>query len=48
MITMPIWLFIISIIIGFPLLITILTILCYTIYIVIKITIETLKSTFEL
>ena len=48
MITMPIWLFIISIIIGFPLLITVLTIVCYTIYIGVKITIEILKSIFEL
>ena len=44
MITLPIWLFILSVILGFPLVIIILAIISYTIYLGFKITIEFLKS----
>lgn len=44
MITLPIWLFVICVIIGFPLTVIILTITGYAIYIVFKITIEIIKS----
>jgi hypothetical protein len=44
MITLPIWLFILCIIIGFPLVIIILTFLSYTVYLGFLITINILKS----
>lgn len=44
MITLPIWLFILCVIIGFPIVTIILTIISYTIYLDFKITIEILKS----
>jgi len=44
MITLPIWLFALCIILGFPLVIIILTIIGYTIYLGFKIGIELLKS----
>lgn len=44
MITLPIWLFILCIIIGFPLVLMILTFLGYIVYLGFKITNEILKS----
>lgn len=44
MITLPIWLFILCIIIGFPLAVIILTFIGYTVYLGFQITIEILKS----
>ncbi len=44
MITLPIWLFILCVVIGFPLVVIILTFIGYTVYLGFKITIETIKS----
>lgn len=44
MITLPIWLFILCVIIGFPLVVIILTFLGYTAYLGILISIEIIKS----
>ena len=44
MITLPIWLFILCIIIGFPLIILILSFIGYIIYLSFKIIVEILKS----
>ena len=44
MITLPIWLFILCVIIGFPLAVIILTFIGYTVYLGFQITIEILKS----
>lgn len=44
MITLPIWLFILCVIIGFPLATIILTIISYTIYLDFKITVVIIKS----
>ncbi len=44
MITLPIWLFILCIIIGFPLVVIIFTFIGYTVYLGFQITIEVLKS----
>lgn len=43
MITLPIWLFALCIILGFPLAIIILTIVCYTVYIGFTLTVELIK-----
>ena len=43
MITLPIWLFILSVILGFPLIIIIITIICYTVYIGFTLTKELIK-----
>ena len=44
MITLPIWLFILCVIIGFPLVIIILTVIGYIINIGFKVSIELIKS----
>ena len=43
MITLPIWLFILCIIIGFPVAVIILTLIGYIVYLGVQITIEILK-----
>lgn len=44
MITLPIWLFILSIILGFPLVVIILTFISYTVYLSFSIAIDIIKS----
>jgi len=44
MITLPIWLFVLCIILGFPLVITFLSVIGYIIYLGVKIALELLKS----
>lgn len=47
MITLPIWLFILCIILGYPLIIIILTIISYTVRMCFKIAIECFKIAIE-
>lgn len=44
MITLPIWLFVLCVILGFPLVIGVLIVIGFPIYIGVKISIELLKS----